>query len=162
MWQQIANKSFGNIVMQPTDCMWNAGVVAIPNTQDGKDCEFALAICDEMGNNGVTKRLIEQYALSIALQKRYSLGEAKTGIAHYWSTKELWNKHINNFFIQAYFSQWNYETIIEQIQLFGIAKILVFQKTKSTNLRLKGIIDKVFPSKNRQYVYKNNDLFPGE
>ena len=140
--------------MQSTDCMWNAGVVAIPNTQDGKDCELALAICDEMCNNGVTKRLIEQYALSIALQKKYGLAEAKTEIAHYWSTKELWNRYINNFFIQAYFSQWNYEKIIAQIEIFDITKIPVFQKTKSTNLRLKGIVDKVFPPRNQLYLYK--------
>lgn len=154
MWQQMANKSFGNIVMQPTDRMWNASVVGLPNTQNGKDCELALAICDEMCSKGITKYFIEQYALSLALEKTYGLVEAKPAIAHYWSTKEWWNKRITNFFMQAYFAQWNYEKMIAEIQIMDTTALPIYQRIKNTNVRLKGVIDKVFPSQNLQYLKK--------
>jgi hypothetical protein len=159
MWRQIAEKSFGNIMMLPTDCMWNAGVVGIPNTKNGMDCKLALAICDEMCNKNVTKRLIEQYALSITLEKNYSLIEANNEIAHYWSAKELWNEQIKIFFIEAYFCKWDCERIIAQIQIFDIAKTPVFQKAKSFNMRLKRIIDRLFPPQNLQYSYRKSQKF---
>lgn len=154
MWLQIADKKFGNIWMQPEDCMWNAGVIAIPNTADGNDCQLALAICDEMCAAGITKRLIEQYSLSLALQNTYGLVPAKDVIAHYWSAKEMWNKRLNDFFMQAYFGQWNFEKIIKEIQLFDASNLPVFQRVKNTNLRLKRMVDSIFPNKNPEYLPK--------
>lgn len=154
MWSQITGKKFGKILMQPTDCMWNAGVVAIPNTADGKDCQLALTICDEMCAAGITKRLIEQYSLSLALHNSYGLVPAKDVIAHYWSAKEIWNKQVTDFFMQAYFGQWNFERIITEMGLFDTGTLPIFQKIKNTNLRLKIIIDSIFPIKNKEYLHQ--------
>ena len=154
MWRQIADKTFGNIAMQAGHNMWNAGVVATPNTQNVKDCELALTICDEMCSQGITPYFIEQFSLSLALEKYYSLQEVKSAIVHYWSAKEIWNKHISNFFMEAYFGQWQYEKIIMQISNFDTSKLPVFQRVKNTNQRLKAIIDNVFPNKNLQYLPK--------
>ncbi len=154
MWKQIAHQSFAGIAMQPTHCMWNAGLVATPNMQQGKDCELALAICDEMCKRGITRYFIEQYSLSLALEKYYNLQEAKSKIVHYWSAKDIWDKAINDFFIKAYFAQWNYEKIIEEIQLLDMANLPVFQRIKNTNLRLKKIVDKIFPNKNHEYLHQ--------
>jgi hypothetical protein len=154
MWLQIAGKSFGNVAMQPTDCMWNAGVVGIPNTKNGKECELALAICDDMCSKGITRYFIEQYSLSLALEKMYGLSEAKSVIVHYWSVKEIWNKQITDFFMAAYFAQWDYEKMIMEIKCFDATAIPFFQRIKNTNLRLKGVIDKLFSNKNVQYLPK--------
>ncbi len=153
MWRQVVGKSFGNTTMQPTDCMWNAGVVGIPNSQNGKEVELALAICDDMCKQGVTKRLIEQYALSLALEKTYGLAEAKAQIAHYWSNKEIWNRQIGYFFIQAFLAQWSYEKIVSQMSMVNTAMVPIV-RIKTTNERLKEIIDKAFPPKDAQFVYK--------
>jgi hypothetical protein len=152
MWRQIANKTFGNIIMQPTHNMWNAGLVATPNTHNGKDCELALTICDEMCKQGITKYFIEQYSLSLAFEKYYALAEAKSVIVHYWSAKEIWNKYIGDFFMRAYFGQWDYEKIIEELRFFDTTQLPAFQKVKNTNLRLKKIVDKIFPNRNHEYL----------
>jgi hypothetical protein len=152
LWQQVQGKSFGGITIQPAHRMWNSGVVGLPNTKNGKDCELILAVCDEMCAQGITRYFIEQFSLSLALEKIYDLAEAKSAIVHYWPAKDLWDKQINNFFIQAYFAQWNYEKIIEQIKLFDTSKTPFYQKVKYTNLRLKVLLDKIFPNTNLQYL----------
>jgi hypothetical protein len=152
MWRQIAGKTFGNLVMQPTDRMWNAGVVGTPNNCNGKECELALSICDEMCKQGVTRYFIEQYSLSLALEKTYGLAEAKTAIAHYWSTKEIWTSKIHDFFIEAYFAEWSYEKILIKMREFDVSKLPVYQKIKTTNVRLKGFVDSVFPNKDLRYL----------
>lgn len=155
MWRQITNKKFGAILMQKSDCMWNAGVVATPNTTNGADLVLALNICDEMCAAGVSKRLIEQYALSLALEKIYGLEAAEDFIAHYWSTKQIWNVKISDFFLKAYFAQWNDTTIIEEMGLIDKTKIPVSEKVKNTGIRLKALVDKLFPNKKLIYLKKN-------
>ena len=152
MWQQIDGKTFGNIQMQFTECMWNAGVVFTPNQKEGKDCELALNICDEMCRAGVTKRLIEQFSLSVALNHFYGLSEANTVIAHYWSAKEPWNKAIADFFLEAYFAKWSYDAIIHKLQHFDTSMLPVYQRTRNTNLRLNNMINKIFSPKGVQYL----------
>lgn len=154
MWRQIAGKTFGNLPMQPTDHMWNAGVVGIPNRHNGADCKQALAICDEMCRQGVSRYFIEQYSLSLALEKTYGLMEAKTAIGHYWSTKELWTNRIHDFFIEAYFTGWSDETILNKMKDFDTSSIPIYQKVKTTNVRLKEWVDKMFANRNLQYLPK--------
>src|SRR5438477_10643974 len=115
MWRQIQNKVFGSIHILPTHLMWNAGIVATPNIKNNEECQLALEICDAMCEQGVTRRLIEQFALSLSLQKIYGLHTASNTIAHYWSNKEEWNKTIEQFFISSYFKTLTSEQIIEAI-----------------------------------------------
>jgi len=138
--------------MQATDHMWNAGVVGIPNTQNGADCKLVLNICDEMCGQGVSRYFIEQYSLSLALEKIYGLVEAKTAIAHYWSTKDIWTSRIHDFFIEAYFAGWSYEAILNKMQVFDSSSLPIYQKVKTTNVRLKGLVDKMFANRNLQYL----------
>ena len=152
MWRQIAGKTFCNLEMQPTDHMWNSGVVGIPNTQNGADCKLVLGICDEMCMQGVPRYFIEQYSLSLALEKIYGLVEAKPAIAHYWSTKEIWTNRIHDFFIEAYFAGCSYETILNKMQAFHSSELPIYQKVKTTNVRLKRLVDIIFPNKNFRYL----------
>jgi hypothetical protein len=154
MWQQVKGKLFCNIAMQASDCMWNSGVIGIPNTKNGRDCELILAICDEMCSKNITRYFIEQYSLSLALEKTYGLAEAKSAIVHYWSTKDIWDKQITNFFMRAYFADWSYEKILEEMRSFDTTNLPFFQRVKNTNIRLKALIDKTFPNKELKYLPK--------
>jgi hypothetical protein len=154
MWQQIAGKNFGKLSMAATDCMWNAGVVATPNTLGGAECKLALDICDEMCGSGVTKRLIEQYALSLALSHSYGLHHASSLIAHYWSTKEIWNNRLNDFFVEAYFAQWDTDKLIAESKALNKNDLPIYQRIKNTRLRLAGLIARAFPAKDIQYLPK--------
>jgi len=152
MWKQVKNKSFSNISILPTHSMWNAGVVFTPNKKDNKECLLALEICDEMSRQGVTPRLIEQFALSVALQETYGLLSASNTIAHYWSNKESWNSAIEHFFISTYFKAYTIEQTVEEIRSFDFKKLPIKVKVRNTNARLKKAVEKVFPARDVLFV----------
>ncbi len=152
MWKQIKDKQFGATKMLPTDCMWNAGVVATPNNKQNKESELALAICDEMCAAGVTRRLIEQFSLTIALDRLYGLHEAKQIIAHYWTAKKLWDEKIAAFFIEAHFAAWDNEIITQKIKNFDFSNMPIDQLTRSSNVKLKKLVDKWYPTQNLEFI----------
>lgn len=152
MWQQLKGKNYGGLLMQPTDCMWNAGVVATPNTQNNQENTLALSICDEMCQQGVTRRLIEQYALSLAYEQVYHLQEAQQNIAHYWSVKDIWNEKITAFFLQAYFAQLSLHQVIQQFDVQHFSDTPITQRNRNTNTRIKKWADRMFPPKDKFFI----------
>jgi len=152
MWKQIKDKTYEGIALQTMDIMWNAGVVAFPNNQQGKECALALALCDQMCADNVTRRLVEQYAIAVALEYTYGLKEAKASIAHYWSVKELWNEKIGQFFLHAHFSAWPLANLLEHLKTLDVKHLPIAQRTRSTNVRLKNWVDKTYPPQNKVYL----------
>ena len=152
MWGQVKNKLFGNTKIAAEDAMWNAGIVATPNTKNGTDMQLALQICDDMCAAGVTKRLIEQFALSVALAHTYGLMPASDSIAHYWSNKEDWNAAIANFFMQSYLQNLSLAQTIDALKELDFSGLAVVKKTTNTNKRLQKKIDSVFPARDVFYV----------
>lgn len=148
MWKQVKGKKFGGVEITPAESMWNAGVVAIPNTTNREECTMALKICDEMCAAGVKRRLIEQFALSVALNKFYGLAPADKFIAHYWSNKAEWDKAITHFFTTAYCKG---ATSTKQMLLFftqfEYKKVAVKKISKNTSNRLHRWVDQVFKTK---------------
>lgn len=156
MWGVVKNKTYGGVTILPTYSMWNAGVVGTPNKKNNEECLLALAICDEMCRQGVTPRLIEQFALSVALAETYGLQAADNTIAHYWSNKDEWNNLIKDILISAQFRSHSIEKIIETITEIDFSKVAVKAKHRSTNSRLKSLVEKAYPSKSIAFV--NNSL----
>jgi hypothetical protein len=154
MWQQIAGKRFGNVTIQPAHAMWNAGVVLVPNRLNGEDCALALAICDEMCAQQVTRRLIEQYALAVALYEKYDLQPAVDYIAHYWSNKPGWDSLIEQFFISAAFKGLSFGQTTAALRQLDLSSIPIKQEIPNTNSRLQGLVNKLFPARHVTYVKK--------
>lgn len=154
MWKQIAGRQFGALTMSASDAMWNAGVVATPNTKNGAECSLALSVCDEMCSADVTRRLIEQYALSLSLNHCYGLQEAAPLIAHYWSAKEAWNERLADFFIEAYFSRWDTPKLFAETKAMDKTTLPVYQRIKSTRLKLEKLVERSFPPQDIQYLKK--------
>ncbi|MDQ3552021.1 MAG: hypothetical protein M3413_10865 [Bacteroidota bacterium] len=157
MWHQVASKTFGSITVKESDSMWNAGVVAVPNSKNGKDISTALAICDEMCAAGVTPRLIEQFALSLALDQYYTLKPASPFIAHYWSNKAEWDKEITDFFSGCLFQQLTQQQILDLVASYDFLKHPVKQLTRNTSKRLQKYINSFFPPRNVEYASKEKD-----
>ncbi len=155
MWNQIKNRKYSDISIVETHAMWNAGVVLTPNQKNNKECLLALDICDEMCRQGVTRRLIEQFALSVAFQEMYGLHSASNTIAHYWSNKESWNNLIEYFLISTYFKAFTVEQTVEEIKKFEFNKLAVKTKVKNTNTRLKKIVEKLFPPRDILFANKS-------
>lgn len=155
MGKQVSNQIFGGVTILSTQCMWNAGVVLTPNTTNNKENLLAISICDEMCQRGVTRRLIEQFALSVALNEVYGLLAADKVIGHYWSNKDNWNNVIKDFFITATFSGKSNNQIVEEIKSFKFDQLPVKVKIRSTNAKLKALIDKWYAPKIKQFADKH-------
>jgi len=135
--------------------MWNAGVVHTPNTKNNNENLLALTLCDAMCEQGVTRRLIEQFSISVALQEIYGLQPAAPAIAHYWSNKDEWNKIISDFFVTSTFQNKTVDEVVKDIPTFNFGQAPVKQKVRSTNLRLKNLADKMYPSRQPEFVNLN-------
>ncbi len=151
MFTKISTVSYGGVVINSDHCMWNAGVVLTPNTKQNKECLLALEICDQMCQQGVTRRLIEQFALSVALQEVYGLQPAAGAIAHYWSNKEHWNRAIEAFLLTANFKGLSVDETIHALREFDF-HIPIKMRVRNTNLRLKSLADHLYPPQNPLYI----------
>ncbi len=152
MWQQVGNKVFGGIEIQSHHAMWNAGVVGIPAHKGLKICQLALDICDDMLAANVTRRLIEQFALGVALSENGVMKPAENSIGHYWSNKEEWSVAIQRFIINSSLKNNSLETDIEDIKKFDFSKIAIQKRIPNTQKRLRKLVEKWFPSINKKFV----------
>ena len=155
MWKQIGHVSYEGVVITEEHHMWNAGVVLTPNKKDNQECLRAINICDAMCRQGVTRRLIEQYALSVALQETYSLQPAAGVIGHYWSNKENWNKAIEHFLLTASFKACTTQQSVQALEHFNFSKLPIKLRVKNTNTRLKALVEKLYPPKGLTFIETN-------
>lgn len=132
--------------------MWNAGVVAIPAQNPLKTIRQALLICDELSRAQVTPRLIEQFALSVALAENHPLHAARLYIGHYWSTKELWQEHIGGFLTESHLRQRTVADELAALTDFDFQAVPVKQLEKNTMHRLQKLVSRLFPAREIQYA----------
>ncbi|ALJ01203.1 hypothetical protein [Rufibacter tibetensis] len=152
MWQQVQGMDFGDFQINQGHKMWNAGVVNIPAQHNAAAITLALQICDKMCAQQVTPRLIEQFALSVALQETYDLKEAKPWLAHYWGNKDEWNEHIGQFFLQSHLEGYTLNQDVARLQQFDYKSLALIKRTKKTHSRLKNVIDRLFPPKDQVFI----------
>jgi hypothetical protein len=151
-WRALRQKHFAGLQMKHTDHMWNAGVVATPNNTNGKDIQLALQICDEMCAGGVPNRLVEQYALSLALNHTYGVRVAVPWIAHYWRNKEDWNPFILEWLAEQQFKQKTFNEILAEFSVLDLGKVPVIIRRKYTAEKLHRGVERIFGPTNMQYV----------
>ena len=155
MWEQVQHKAFGGVTLHERHGMWNAGVVGIPAEKTAQAIALALNICDDFSRQQVTPRLIEQFALSVALEETYALHPARPYIGHYWSTKDEWNEHIAAFLLESHLRQ---RTVVEELAAlegFDFRVAPVKKMLKNTRWRLHHLVDRLFPPK--EIVYAGNE-----
>lgn len=157
MWRHINGKSYGGLRMQATDCMWNAGVVASPNTLAGKEWQQALQICDEMCGDGVPVRLIEQYALALSLHHNYSLTAAQPFIAHYWSNKEEWDEYIMQWLTEWQLKQLSLKQRVDAFATIDMNKVPIIKRKRTWAKRLHTFVDNLLPARNITFLQKGNN-----
>ena len=154
MWQQVGEKTFGGVQIQSHHAMWNAGVVGTPAHKGLGICQLALDICDDMLEANVTRRLIEQFALSIALSENGDMKSAENYIGHYWSNKEEWSVAIQRFIINSSLKNNSLASDVEDIKQFNFSKIAIQKRIPNTQKRLKKLVEKWFPSVDKGFVSK--------
>ena len=151
MWKQVKDRTFGGIRMTDDLCMWNAGVVGLPGQRNGEAVRLALRICDEMCAAAVTPRLIEQFALSVALDALYEVRPARPWIGHYWDNKPEWNRLIASFFAESALRDLTLEEKLERLRDFDFRQIPVRKRDRTLNRRLHELTDRFLPPRNVGY-----------
>ena len=152
LWQKIKGRKFGNIEIQNTHAMWNAGVVGIPAHKGSDITNLALNICDEILEENVGKWVVEQLSFSIAQSENGNLSPVDDFIGHYWSNKEEWNEAIQQFMLNSFLKNNTLQDDIDTISAFDFSKIAISKRTPNTQIRLKKLITKWFPSEDKGFI----------
>ena len=147
MWSQVRQKTFGGVQLHERHGMWNAGVVGIPAEKAVAAIALALRMCDDFSRQQVTPRLIEQFAISVALEETFPLHAARPYIGHYWSNKDEWNEHIAAFLLESHLQKWSVTEEIAQLAQFNFQVAPVKKMLKNTRWRLYHLVDRIFPPK---------------
>lgn len=152
MWQQVGGRPFGGVAIEARHVMWNAGVVGVPAQGAAEAIALALRICDELSQAGVTPRLIEQFALSVALQERFELRAARPYIGHYWSTKDEWNEVIAAFLLESSLKSRTVDEDAAALAGFDFRAVPVKRRLKNTRHRLVRAVDRLFPPRETEFA----------
>ena len=153
MWRQMKGKSYHNVVIDENAAMWNAGLIGISNKHF--DClDLTLQINDAMCADDVTRRLIEQFAFSLGLNKYSALQPADHIVGHYWGNKKQWNKIIDHFLKECFMKNYSFDQIINQIKEINLTQYPIRVKESSTQKKLKTLINHFYKDKKSVYVNK--------
>lgn len=151
MWEQVKTKNYGSISINQNDCMWNAGVVGI-SSKNIAQLTLALRICDEMCADKVTRRLIEQLSLSLALNSTIQLCAAEHVIGHYWSNKVQWESMISLFVADCYQQCKPIEEQVQKVAQMNFNHLPIALRIPNTQKRLKNIVARLFPDANPTFI----------
>lgn len=151
MWQQLRGQPWAGITLTGKHLMWNAGVVGVPAPRAAAAIGLALALCDAWCAAGVTRRLIEQLALSVALAETGPLAAASASIGHYWSAKPEWSQPITAFLLDSFLHNRSVAAEVAALADFDLGAQPVKQRVKNTRGRLENLAQKLFP--NQQQVF---------
>lgn len=152
MWKQMKDKTYGKVRIDKNVSMWNAGLIGVSCKH--LDClQDTLEINDAMCADGVTRRLIEQFAFSLGLNRCSELQPADHIVGHYWGNKTQWNRIINDFLEECFMKKYSLAQVIEDVKQMDLTQNAIWVKESSTQQKLKKIIDGFY--KNRKSVYVN-------
>lgn len=152
MYLSIKNKIFSGVLVNDKTAMWNSGVIALPKNHAKEIIQLSLNICDEICKTDCPQRVVEQLAFGIAAENLLKVNQCEDIIGHYWSNKNEWNKVIKEFLTNAFIHQYSIQNCIKELSTFNWKSIPVEKKERSTNKRLKGFINKLFPDKDIKYI----------
>lgn len=166
MWKHLKKQTFAGIDVNKHSRMWNAGVIAIPKQQAKGVLQHAIEVCDALCATKCRRRLLEQFAFSLALEHHSACSEASETaqsntkenietsiklkaaddcILHYWGNKPEWNAHIQRFFSDSKLKNRRLEDDIEAIRDFDWQSLAINTK---------------IPSIKRQLIHTLNDALP--
>ncbi|USH02598.1 hypothetical protein K6Q96_00685 [Grimontia kaedaensis] len=154
MWKSLKGKTFSGITITDQSEMWNAGVIAISAQKARDTISLAISICDEICATNCTRRLVEQFAFSIALKSVGNLSSAETQIGHYWGNKEQWNAKITDFFMHSLLTDSNLENDIIRIKELQLDNLPTVYKEKSIKRKVHNLLDKLLPPKEVRHFCK--------
>lgn len=151
LWKRIKNKTFGGNTITENDYMWNAGVIGIPADKCSETIDTAIKMVDDMCNRIPVNFLIEQFCVSVTLQRKVEIKAARGWIGHYWGNRDSWNNLISAFFAESYMKNSTIEEDMERMTNFNFGQIPIAVIPGNTELKLHRLVKKYF----KPQVYEN-------
>ncbi|MDO5101930.1 MAG: hypothetical protein Q4D91_03405 [Lautropia sp.] len=151
MYQSLAGKTFAGVTMTANTPMWNAGVIALPASRAAETVQLALQLCDEMCATDCTRRLIEQFAFSVALHEKTQLAGCENIIGHYWGNKPEWDAFITQFFATNLLKGATLADCIEQMRTINWKRLPLEKRKRSSTERIKRWLDGTFKPRRVRY-----------
>ncbi|CAH1001567.1 hypothetical protein LEM8419_02470 [Neolewinella maritima] len=157
MYRQCSGNNFAGIPIDGKSTMYNAGVVGLAADRAAEAIQLALDLCDAMCAAGVTRRLVEQFALSVALAERGGLAAANGSIGHYWGNKAGWNERIAGFFLAQHLQAAGVEDQIAASQDIDFTALPIYMRSSGTRNKLNRWVDRAFDKGVHAYVPRPGD-----
>lgn len=151
MWKVLQGLTFQRVQITESTSMWNAGTIGLPAAKAKHIIELALNICDDICATPCPRRLVEQFAFSLALSAEQPLDNCRKTIVHYWGNKPAWNKLIETFFLSAYLKNESLSTQLKRIGEIDPYQLPIVQKEKSTKTKFIKFLNKIFKPKMIRY-----------
>jgi hypothetical protein len=152
LWKQIKNQTYAGYTILETDCMWNAGVIGIPAKHSNDMIDTAIRMCDEMCARINVNFLIEQFCVSVTLQRLVEMQEACGWIGHFWGNRDSWMNLISAFFSESYMKNCSIEEDMERMSVFNFGQIPISAIPRNTATKLNKLVIKYFSPKEYQYL----------
>lgn len=149
LWAITKGRSFGGIQFDDETAMWNAGVIGLPGKGAPETIAHVLRVCDELCQEKIRPRLIEQLSFSVVLAHTGKLRATEDCIAHYWSNKPEWERFIAAFFAGCFLQKLDFQDILKEMMRQDFRRIPVEKKERKTKLRLVALSEKLFPDENK-------------
>lgn len=151
MWKRIKNQTFGGVLITENDSMWNAGVIGLPGNKAREIIDNSIKMVDDMCSRIPVNFLIEQFCVSVALQRMVDVEAASGCIGHYWGNRDNWNNLISSFITESYMKNYSIEDDIRRMSHFNFGQIPIAVIPKNTEIKLHNLVTKYFKPK----VYQN-------
>jgi len=153
MWTVFKDKTFCGIQINSATEIWNAGVVGIPGQQSLQTIQLALNLCDKLCAIDVRRAYLEQFALSLALNKICGpIIPANQWIGHYWGNKSQWNETIVSFFLKSFLEKRTLEQDLTVMKSFDYSALPIrMTRQKKWVTKLRRLLTKNFPLKAQGY-----------
>jgi lipopolysaccharide biosynthesis glycosyltransferase len=131
LWKQTKDRIFGDMTVNDTSTIWNAGVVGINEFFRMELITKALASTDSMCEQEIERNHIEQLSLSQALSSTRKLESADSWIMHYYTEKEDLTRNIHLFLSNVLLRMHSIEKAISLIEINHWRAFLVKTENKS-------------------------------
>ncbi|MCP8900927.1 hypothetical protein [Gilvimarinus xylanilyticus] len=150
MWQALKYTEHQGVSIRARTQMWNAGLIALPATIASSVADHSVAVCDSLCTTRAPRKLLEQFAFSLALNHAVPLQPADQWVGHYWGNKPEWNNVITQFFLRSKMHSHSVEDDIEALRNFSFAQVPLYRKVPAANARLKRWADYLFSARDGQ------------
>lgn len=151
MWSSLKNRTFGDVRIDTTTCMWNSGVIGI-SPQHFQTITLALQICDEMCAANIAYFTKEQLAFGVAGSQFTTIKPADHVVGHYWGNKDEWNEVIATWMKKSLMCNYSISEMMEEVKKIPFAQIPYYYKHSNTYKRLSKRLKNYFKPKHALYI----------